>query len=84
MAWQFDMSETGEGMVQAFRRLDSSYLECQYKVRGLVPGAKYETFYIDKPEVKTIITSQELMEKWLKVVIDEQPGAVIILYKKVG
>jgi len=84
MAWQFDAPETGEGMVQAFRRVDSSYLVSQYRLRSLIPGAKYETFYIDKPEVKTIMTGQELMEKGLKVAIDEQPGAVIILYKKVG
>jgi alpha-galactosidase len=83
MAWQFDVPETGEGMVQAFRRLDSGYLACQYKLRGLIPGAKYDTCYIDQPEVKTTMTGQELMEKGLKVVIDEQPGAVIILYKTV-
>jgi alpha-galactosidase len=84
IAWQFDVPETGEGMVQAFRRLDSSYLACQYKLRGLISEAKYEAYDIDKPEVKTTITGQELMEKGLKVIIDEQPGAVIILYKKVS
>jgi len=83
LAWQFNQPETGEGMVQAFRRQNSMYLGSQFKLSGLDPAARYELQNLDTPD-KTILTGQELMEKGLNVIIEEQPGAVILVYKKIG
>jgi len=82
MAWQFNKPESGEGMVQAFRRTDSEVLARQLLLRGLEPDAQYELTNIDVPE-KTKMTGQELMEKGLDVYIKDCPGAVVIAYKKV-
>ena len=41
MAWQFDRPETGEGMVQAFRRHESDYESARLRLRGLDAGANY-------------------------------------------
>ncbi len=83
MAWQFDKPEIGEGMVQVFRRQDSFYLGCQFKLSGLDPAARYEVKDLDTPG-KAVMTGEELMQKGLKVLIENQPGAVIIVYKKVN
>jgi alpha-galactosidase len=82
MAWQYNMPESGEGMVQAFRRIDSPYLACQYKLRGLEPESRYDYWFIDSPESKTAVTGRELMEKGLILQIDERPGAALILYAR--
>ena len=82
MAWQFDKPEIGEGMVQVFRRQDSFYLGCQFKLSGLDPAARYEVKNLDTRD-KAVMTGEELMQKGLKVLIENQPGAVIIVYKKV-
>ena len=83
MVWQFDSPESGEGMVQAFRRQESSYLAGQFCLHGLIPDARYEILDIDKPDAKTIITGRELLEKGITVSIEDKPGAVIFQYKKV-
>ena len=83
MAWQFDKPEIAEGMVQVFRRQDSFYMGCQFKLSGLDPAGRYELNNLDTPQ-KTVVTGRELMEKGLQVIIKDQPGAVIIVYKKVG
>ena len=83
IAWQFDVPETGEGMVQAFRRPANGTSTGQYNLRGLLPGAQYQYWYIDTPGSKTTRTGQQLMDG-LNVSIGTQPGAVIILYKKIS
>ena len=81
MAWQFDVPESGEGMVQAFRRPGNDSVASQrFKLRGLSPDTKYELTDFDD-QVKTRISGRELMEKGLEVHINDQPGAKVIKYK---
>ena len=82
MAWQFDRPEIGEGMVQAFRREKSVYESARVNLRGLEPDARYTVKDIDACDSKEM-TGSELMEKGLVISISDQPGAVIITYKKV-
>jgi len=82
IAWQFNKSETGEGMVQAFRRPGSDFFGCQFRLRGLNADAEYELTNFDIPG-KTRMTGRELTEKGLKVCIEERPGAAVITYKQV-
>ncbi len=82
MAWQFNCPEIGEGMVQAFRRQGSDTQSYQYGLLGLEPDAEYELTNFDVPQTIKI-TGRELMENGLVVNIPDQPGAVVIKYKKI-
>jgi alpha-galactosidase len=82
MAWQFDCSDLGEGMVQVFRRADSFYESACFKLNGLDPDAKYTIINFDLSD-KIIMTGKELMEKGLPITITDQPGAVVSVYKKI-
>jgi alpha-galactosidase len=82
VAWQFDRPETAGGMVQAFRRPASPIEEARFKLRGLDAQAQYAVSNLDAPG-QVRFTGQELIEKGLPVAIQDQPGAVIIVYKQV-
>jgi alpha-galactosidase len=81
MAWQFDRPETGEGLVQAFRRPESFYESARLKLHGLQPDAKYTVKDADV-EGEADLTGRELMEKGLPVAIATQPGAALITYRR--
>jgi alpha-galactosidase len=81
MAWQFNRSDIGEGMVQAFRRAGSFYESARFKLNGLDPDATYTLTNFDLPD-KITMSGRELMEKGLPISITDQPGAVVIVYKK--
>jgi alpha-galactosidase len=82
LAWQFDRPDLGEGMVQTFRRSNSSYESARFKLRGLDPEARYAVDDVDAPGAQGM-TGRELMEHGLMVNVKDQPGAAIILYKRV-
>jgi alpha-galactosidase len=81
VAWQFNRFETGEGMVQAFRRPKSPFESARLKLRGLDPEAQYTLRDLDQPQ-ETRMTGRGLMENGLLVSIRERPGAVIITYRQ--
>lgn len=82
IAWQFDRPESGEGIVQAFRRSESIDVAAHLKLQGLDPDASYTLTNIDSPG-STVMTGRDLADIGLNVAIDQQPGAVVILYKRV-
>ena len=67
---------------QAFRRTDSIYESARIKLEGLDAKAQYVVVDIDAPETKKQFIGRELMETGLLVVVADQPGAVIITYKR--
>ncbi len=81
LAWQFDCPERGEGVVQAFRRAESPYESIRVKLRGLASDAVYALTNLDVAGTKEM-TGRELLESGLPVAIMDQPGAVVITYKK--
>jgi alpha-galactosidase len=81
MAWQFDRSDTGEGMVQAFRRPQSPFESARLELRGLDPEARYTVRDLDQPQV-TETTGRELTENGLLVSIRQRPGAALITYSR--
>lgn len=83
LAWQFDRPDSGQGMVQAFRRSESSYESARFKLRGLVPEARYEVTNLDAPGSQDM-AGQVLMDQGLTVNLQEQPGSAIIVYKRVS
>jgi alpha-galactosidase len=81
-AWQFNRPEEGDGMVQAFRREKSEDAAKDIRLRGLDTAATYEVTNLDAGVPKTV-TGKDLMQKGLHVEVAEEPGAAIILYKRV-
>ena len=47
MAWQFNQPETGEGVVQAFRRPANRGFGYEFQLRGLKPDSLYEITDLD-------------------------------------
>jgi alpha-galactosidase len=82
IAWQFDRPDLGEGMVQAFRRGRSFYERARVKLSGLDPNSRYQVKTTDETEA-TEYSGRELTEEGLPIKIDCQPGAVVVVYKKV-
>lgn len=81
MAWQFDLPDTGEGYVQAFRRRDNDEAARTFRLRGLVPTAQYELRDLDAAAARQS-SGKELMEQGLAVEIPATPGAAIIRYRR--
>jgi alpha-galactosidase len=81
-AWQFNRPEQGDGMVQAFRRDESTEPKKNLILRGLDAAATYEITNLDV-KTPTRISGQELMQAGLPVEIEAKREAAIILYRKV-
>ena len=47
LAWQFDVPEKGEGMVQAFRRDKSAFESARFPLAGLDAEARYVVTNLD-------------------------------------
>ncbi len=82
LAWQFDAPGEKRGMVQAFRRPESSYETSRFRLRGLDPAA---TYAVREPgsQQETKHAGRELMEPGLEVTIGTRPGVVNLVYRKV-
>jgi alpha-galactosidase len=81
IAWQFDRPEAGQGMIQAFRRAESPYEACRFRLCGLDPAARYLIRDVDRPET-TERTGRELMDDGLLVSIPRQPWAAVLTYQR--
>ena len=87
LAWQYNRSQEGDGMVQAFRRGDESAQT--HRLYGLEPAAQYEVTNFDSAGTTVLsggsaglTTGKELMEQGLTVEIKDQPGAAVIVYRR--
>jgi alpha-galactosidase len=82
IAWQFDLPDTGEGMVQAFRREGSAYEAARFKLRGLDAGARYLVTDLDG-DAPVQMTGRELLEQGLPVTLKGRPTAGLIGYRRI-
>jgi alpha-galactosidase len=82
MAWQFDRPDLGEGLIQAFRRAESPYQSTRLKLRGLDPDAQYVLTDLDTANTRQL-RGRELQDRGIALTVPKQPGAAVILYKKV-
>lgn len=82
MAWQFNRPSLGEGMVQAFRRVNSPCESMQLRMKGLKPDGSYEVRNLDVPGVKRM-TGRDLMDHGLQVVLNRRPESAVVVYKLV-
>ena len=81
MAWQFNRSESGEGMVQIFRRHNSFYESARFNMFGLDPKANYLMSNLDTG-AKQSHSGHELLKDGLPVTIAAKPGVAILTYRK--
>jgi alpha-galactosidase len=81
MAWQFNCPEEGKGAVQAFRRNECVFESGRLKLFDLAPDAEYEIVDLDVGQPRRL-SGRELMTKGILVTIPDQPGAVVITYRK--
>lgn len=81
-AWQFNRPESGDGMIQAFRRDENDEALRKLVLRGLDPAATYEVTNVDL-KTPARVPGKDLMQSGLAVEITKKRGAAIIFYKKV-
>ena len=82
IAWQFNIPESGEGMVQAFRRPESETDTCIFTLHGLVPESDYKLITFDVAG-EAVMSGGELMGTGLAIPIKDCPGAAVVRYKRV-
>jgi alpha-galactosidase len=82
MAWQFDKPRTGQGVVQAFRRPNSSVTSMQFRLRGLESRARYTVQNLDRQKT-TEMTGAELAKDGLLVTLQKRRSSAMILYRRI-
>ena len=82
MAWQFDKPKTGQGVVQAFRRPNSSVTSMQFRLRGLESRARYTVQDLDRQKTSEM-TGAELAEDGLLVTLQKRRSSAMILYRRI-
>ncbi len=80
-ARQFYLPETGEGIVQAFRRKDCAEESQVFKLRGLDPHARYAMEDMDTGMAETR-TGRQWMEEGLSVTCANRPAAALFRYQQ--
>jgi alpha-galactosidase len=81
MAWQFDWPANNQGVVQAFRRPESTYESARFRLCGLDAAANYELLNADQ-ETTTTISGRQLMETGLLLTLKDRPSAALITYNR--
>lgn len=84
MAWQFDLPESGAGMVQVFRREHSDYEAARFPLRGLDPEARYAVTDLDNPASPVELSGRELKGPGLRVVLNTRPAAAMVQYQRIA
>ncbi len=82
MAWQFDNSAEGKGMIQAFRRPESPFEAARFRLRGLSANASYMIKDLDSGK-ESRYAAKDLMEPGLELKITNHPGVAILAYRQV-
>jgi alpha-galactosidase len=83
MAWQFDVPDKGEGVIQCFRRADSPYESARFRLHGLDPEAQYELTNLDLDQ-PVRMSGRELLDGGLPITAAARPAAVVITYRRVS
>lgn len=81
MAWQFDRPEIHRGIVQTFRRLNSSVESARFKLRGLNADSTYLIRDLDNG-MEWSFTGRQLMEEGLLVTSFVRPSAEVFAYRE--
>jgi alpha-galactosidase len=79
MAWQFHRPDTGEGLIQVFRREESRIEVAPFPLRGLDPEATYTLHDFDSGTDRRY-TGRALTAGW-RVEVPARRTAVLIRYR---
>jgi len=83
IAWQFNLPEHGDGIIEAFRRPGAADQTLRVRLSGLERDATYRFTSIEAAELqKTEWTGRELMESGLTIRLNQSPAAAIIRFAK--
>jgi hypothetical protein len=82
MAWQFDRSELGGGVIQAFRRAESLESSRLLQLCGLDPSVLYELTNLDTEDSVRMLGS-ELMQRGFLCEIGMTSGSAVLTYHAV-
>ena len=82
MAWQFDLPESGKGMVQVFRRAGSNYESARFRLCGLEPDARYVVTNLDRPETLQEFSGRDLLANGLSIALPVRPTAALLTYRR--
>lgn len=80
-AAQFDRPETGDGIVQVFRRENAPYTECSFELRGLDDDAVYTVCDVDGATDEFTALGRELMSGF-SVRMEEKRSSRIYKYRR--
>ncbi len=81
LAWQFDLPEKGEGMVEAFRREQSAYDTARFQLKGLDARARYLVTSLDSGASQKF-SGRELTNEGLLVKLTMRPSATVLTYAR--
>ena len=81
IAWQFNRSGKGDGLVQAFRHDKSEETTKTFRLNGLEPAAQYDVIDLDT-NTPVSLSGKELMDTGIAVPIKDKPGAAVFVYAK--
>lgn len=80
MAWQYDVPESGKGVVQVFRRGGCIYEKARLPLHGLDPNAVYRVQRFESNESPRV-SGRELTERGLPVELTGRPDSAIYTYQ---
>ena len=81
VGWQYDQSEKGCGVVQAFRRSGCVYESARLPLHGLDLNARYAITDLRTGDASEM-SGKELSERGLPVVLRERASAAVVGYRK--
>jgi len=80
MAYQFHREDLGEGVVLAFRRLNSPDSTIRLKLGGLLPSGRYELNFEDTGNKQTV--TGKALASGIDVTIEQAPGSLLVTYRE--
>ena len=82
IAWQFDRPETGQGMVQAFRRAESDCVSMTLPLQGLDSDAAYTVENVFDPGQAQEMSGRRLLDEGLPIQMNDRPRASCFTYTR--
>ena len=81
-AWEFNVPESGKGMIQVFRRQNSPYQSARFRLRDLDAGSDYKLINLDTGESRQA-SGRELLQDGIEIHLPDRPQAAIYTYSKI-
>lgn len=80
LAWQYNRPDTGRGIVQAFRRPQSTESTLHVMLLGLDQDASYEVRNVDE-DSPIVLSGRELVRQGVSITLNEPRSAAMYTYR---